>query len=272
MNQKTEKTRFTPPLDWQADIINTNPIFSALCQKFGDFNPDTWPSLPTLNQWFISDYSFVANDKLLDDGRYYENFIYATKTIPCRENNWHDFFGALIWCLFPNTKALLNQLHIAEINLHGLKKRSLLRNKLTLFDECGVIICLEPSAQQHAELLRTQQWQQSFVQQRADWWQGVKPVIFGHAMYEMATKPFIGLTAKCLFVDVPTGFSHWNETDTYSFLDQILCKQIANYGMLYDKQQLTPLPLLGVPTWYSENDNASFYNNSDYFRPLRRRQ
>jgi hypothetical protein len=271
MTQKINKTRFTPPADWQADIINTNPIFSHLCQKFGQFSSENWPSLQKLNQWLTNEYRFVANEALEQDGRYYEDFIFATKTIPCRENNWHDFFGALIWCLFPQTKALLNQLHIQEIKLHGFKQRSLLRNKLTLFDECGVVVCLEPNANHHAELLRTHQWQHSFCQLRSEWMQRVKPIVFGHAIYEMATKPFIGLTAKSVFIDVPAGFSGWNVTDTYSFLDQMLCNQIAKHGMLYDKQQLTPLPLLGVPTWYSANEDASFYLNTGYFRPARRR-
>ncbi|CAM5212301.1 hypothetical protein ALON55S_02729 [Alishewanella longhuensis] len=90
---------------------------------------------------------------------------------PTRAENWHDFFGALIWCLFPKTKALLNQLHMAEIAEHGQQQRSKLRNKLTLLDECGVLVCLEPEQLAHAELLRQHQWQQSFVTKRSDWWQ-----------------------------------------------------------------------------------------------------
>lgn len=271
MKHKNNKTRFSPPLDWQADIVNTQPIFAALSQKFGPFDSANWPSLVELNQWLASDYCFVTNEALEQDGRYYEEFIFATQTIPCRDRNWHDFFGALIWCLFPQTKALLNRLHIEQIQQHGSKQRSLLRNKLTLFDECGVVICYEPQAKQHIDFLRAHQWQQSFVQLRTDWWQSLKPVIFGHAIYEMATKPFIGLTAKALFIEVPVGFSQWHVTDTYSFLDQMLCNQIAKHGMLVDKQQLTPLPLLGVPTWYHANEDANFYNNTGYFRPARRR-
>ena len=189
--------------------------------------------------------------------------------MPTRNENWHDFFGGLIWCLFPKTKTLLNQLHMAEIAKHGAKQRSKLRNKLTLLDECGVIICLEPAMQQHAALLRTHQWQQTFVEQRSDWWQGVKPVIFGHAIYEMATRPFLGLTAKCLFIDVPEGFSRWPLTEAYRYLDGQLCSLIDN-GALLSTEQLTPLPLLGVPEWFAANENPQFYLNHDYFRPRRR--
>ncbi|MGI5310802.1 DUF3025 domain-containing protein [Rheinheimera sp. WS51] len=264
-----KKTRFNPPESWQANLLHINPIFADLSQSFGPFPAEDWPRLRLLNQAFASEYRFVANEALEQDGRYYEEFIFATKTIPCRAKNWHDFFGALIWCLFPKTKALLNQLHITEITQHGLKQRSKLRNKLTLFDECGVIICTESSAEAHQGLLRQHQWQQSFVKQRQDWWQSIRPVIFGHAIYEMATKPFIGLTAKAVFIEVPEGFSNWSLAQTYQFLDQALSHKIAKQNLLLDKQQLTPLPLLGVPAWYEANNQADFYLNTHYFRPKR---
>jgi len=250
-------------------LLSTNPLFADLCQSFAITQLPGWPDIGWLNHVAMqTPVQFVDNDKLAADGRYYEEYIYATKRVPTRNNNWHDFFGALIWCLFPGTKALLNQLHIAEISQHGQKQRSKLRNKLTLFDECGVIICLEPAAAVHATLLRQHQWQQSFVDRRTDWWQSIRPVIFGHAMYEMATAPFLGLTAKCLFLTVPAGFSQWSLTDAYSFLDQKLQQQIANGGLLLDNQQLTPLPLLGVPGWCDDNRQPGFYENTDYFRAL----
>ena len=270
MSQSTEKNRFTPPADWSAPLLLSNPIFKDLTEQFAVGSTKCWPDVTLLNSWRTQQqFSFVENALLEADGRYYEAFIFATKQIPTRYENWHDFFGALIWCLLPKTKALLNQLHMDEIAQHGLKQRSKLRNKLTLFDECGVIICLEPNAVVHADLLRAHQWQDSFVSQRTDWWQSIRPVIFGHAMYEMATAPFIGLTAKALFIAVPEGFTTWSLTAAYSFLDAKLHEQIANGALLLDNQQLTPLPLLGVPGWYNDNENTGFYHNTDYFRPKR---
>ena len=264
------KNRFTPPAGWDSQLLLDNPIFADLGQRFGIRQLTDWPDVVWLNQNLPDTVMrFVDNEMLSADGRYYEEYIFATQRVPTRKNNWHDFFGALIWCLFPNTKALLNQLHMAEIALYGLKQRSQLRNKLTLFDECGVVVCLEPDALAHADLLRTHQWQQSFVTKRQDWWQGIRPMVFGHAIYEMATAPFIGLTAKALFIEVPTGFSQWSLTAAYSFIDNKLHEQIANGALLLDNQQLTPLPLLGVPGWYNDNELTSFYQNTDYFRPQR---
>ncbi|SNY44206.1 Protein of unknown function [Arsukibacterium tuosuense] len=269
MQKNDLKTRFSPPPGWDSTLLAASSIFADLCQRIDLSQQHHWPDVARLNQWAgNSPFRFVADDALATDGRYYEEYIYATNNVPTRKDNWHDFFGALIWCLFPKTKALLNQLHMSEISQHGLKQRSKLRNRLTLFDECGVVICLEPEAAHHADLLRTHQWQQSFVDRRADWWQSIRPVIFGHAMYEMATAPFLGLTAKCLFIDVPAGFCHWSLTDAYSFLDQKMSQQIANGGLLLDNQQLTPLPLLGVPGWWDDNRRAEFYLNTAYFRAL----
>lgn len=258
------------PQHWQNAILSANPIFSDLLACFNLSTQADWPSPAELNGWRVDQrFQFVANALLEADGRYYEHFIYDTQQIPTRAENWHDFFGALIWCLFPKSKALLNQLHMAEIAEHGQQQRSKLRNKLTLLDECGVLVCLEPEQIAHAELLRNHQWQQSFVERRQEWWQGVRPVIFGHAIYEMATMPFIGLTAKSWFLAVPAGFSLWSLTDTYTFLDEMLAQQIANTETLLDNQQLTPLPLLGIPDWYAANSEQTFYANTEYFRPKR---
>lgn len=271
MSDFVVKNRFSAPVDWSAAYLTTNPVFQDLCAQFPLSQHTHWPDVAMLNTWRNDPlYTFVDNDLLAEDGRYYEEFIFANKQIPTRAENWHDLFGALIWILFPKTKALLNKMHMAEIAQHGQKQRSPLRNKLTLLDECGILVALEPAAFAHASLLREHQWQSSFWLQRAAWGQYIRPVVFGHAIYEMATQPFIGLTAKSWFMEVPAGFSKWPLTDVYTFLDEKLAEQIANTAALLDNQQLTPLPVLGIPGWYDENEQQLFYTNIDYFRPRRK--
>tara|TARA_R110002126_G_scaffold15664_11_gene63935 strand:+ start:808 stop:1023 length:216 start_codon:yes stop_codon:yes gene_type:complete len=51
-------------------------------------------------------------------------------------------------------------------------------------------------------------------------------------------------------------------TVAYSFPDQKMQQQIANGALLLNNAQLTALPLLGVPGWYSANIRASFYLNT----------
>ncbi|MEN3158492.1 DUF3025 domain-containing protein [Alkalimonas sp. NCh-2] len=265
------KPRFSPPANWQAELFQNNPIFHELQQMFQPASCSDWPTPDWLNsRRSNTDFCFVANELLEQDGRYYEDYIYATQQIPTRAENWHDLFGAFIWCLFPRTKALLNQLHIQEIKRAGLSPRTPLRNKITLLDECGVLIAHTSAQQSMVQQLQQHQWQQVFWQQRSLWWQQIRPVVFGHAIYEMATQPFIGLTAKCWFIEVPDDYFSWPLAKSYAYLDQQLCQQISlRPELLLQKLQLTPLPLLGVPAWCADNCQVAFYQNQDYFRPKR---
>ena len=82
---------------------------------------------------------FADQQLFKSDSRYYEQIIFKTKQVPTR-SNWHDFFNGVIWCQFPKTKQTFNALHIAEIGLQGSTKRTSVRDKLTHFDECGVVL------------------------------------------------------------------------------------------------------------------------------------
>lgn len=277
--------RFSPPLHWDSQLWQQNPIFADLTQLFALQTLTDFPSPEVLTGLLPAHaaVSFVDTVLLEQDGRYYEEFIFKRKEIPTRLNNWHDFFGALIWCLFPKTKTLLNQLHMAEIAEHGVKERSKLRNKLTLFDECGVLVLYQKSAEDVIAALRQHQWHYAFVGQRALWQNNtlaqsqaatasapaLAAMMFGHANYEMATRPFIGLTGKMLALEVCADFFHWPLRQRIDFIDTELEQQIANNDILRQQHQLTPLPLLGIPHWYAENQAAEFYQDVSYFRPKR---
>jgi len=264
--------KFVAPAGWDADIFSVNPIFSQLAAQFPLIEMTDFPSPELLTCWLhqhteLTDWRFVSHQRLEQDGRYYEDFIFETKQIPMRERNWHDFFGALIWCLFPRCKTRLNAMHRAELQQHGQQQRTKVRHKLTLLDECGVILCLPPDAWFMADLLRQHQWSDAFFQHRA-LWQKLQPLIFGHANYEMATRPFIGLTAKLWLIPLSAEQAQQLDTLCYSFVDQLLEKQLANPDNLLNHQQLTPLPLLGIPGWFMDQ-NQAFYQNTNYFRPKR---
>ncbi|WP_082971767.1 DUF3025 domain-containing protein [Rheinheimera sp. SA_1] len=275
----TKTARFVAPEHWDRHIWQHNPIFAELSTLFPLIALTDFPTVSELEHWRQQfrpqlPVRFVDNELLAADGRYYEAFIYHTQQVPTRYPNWHDLFGALIWCLFPNTKKLLNRLHIQEIDLHGASIRTELRNKLTLLDECGVLILHRQDQTNMVELLRQHQWQQAFVSHRHHWQgQSSEPTIaammFGHANYEMATRPFIGLTGKMLAMAVPDDFFSQSLRQRIDFIDTALSKQIANQGIFSDPLQLTPLPLLGVPGWFFANEQPDFYQNSAYFRPKR---
>lgn len=288
---KNQNVRFTAPTQWQAKLLTANPLFADLCQLFPIAMQSDFPTLAELNQWLALrqpqvTMQFVTDEVQAQDGRYYEVFIHQTGQIPTRNQNWHDLFGALIWCLFPATKTLLNQLHMQEIKLHGQQQRTKLRNKLTLLDECGVILAYSPAATELIEQLQQHQWHCAFVSQRDCWTTAaardtgsgatqenlaraqVMPLMFGHANYEMATRPFIGLTGKLLALPVADDFWQLPLAQRYAAIDNALSLQIANSDFLLQAAQLTPLPLLGVPGWYADNSAAEFYQDQQYFRPL----
>ncbi|RVU37681.1 DUF3025 domain-containing protein [Rheinheimera riviphila] len=281
--QPTKTARFVAPEQWDDQIWLENPIFAELTTLFPLASCTDFPNVMALDNWrqqFRPEFRpelpvrFVDNELLAADGRYYEAFIYHTRQVPTRYPNWHDLFGALIWCLFPQTKKLLNQLHIREIELHGASIRTALRNKLTLLDECGVLILYRQQQANVVEMLRQHQWQHAFVSQRHCWFgqgnnPGVTAMMFGHANYEMATRPFIGLTGKMLAMVVPDDFFSQSLRQRIDFIDTALSEQIANQGIFGDPLQLTPLPLLGVPGWFFANEQPDFYQNSAYFRPKR---
>ncbi len=265
--------RFTPYEQWHPQLVSggafehLNLLFNLNLQS--DWPKCDWfsPFLTAVNE---NNRPIVFKDDALftEEERYYEQIIFETGCVPTRQQNWHDLFGGLIWCLFPKTKALLNKRHVDEINVHGTKQRGKHRNALTLFDECGVILAVTDS--QWPTILREHQWHSAFVDMRAQWGQSINAYIFGHANYEMLTKPYIGLTGKAFFVKVPDDTFCKDLAEQYAYLDTVLYEMIAKHDCLCDNSLLSPLPLLGVPGWYDENQNVEFYSNTDYFRPKRR--
>jgi hypothetical protein len=131
-------------------------------------------------------------------------------------------------------------------------------------------VILAISDKKWQQWLREHQWQTAFVEHRNQWGKTIKPFIFGHANYEMLTKPYIGLTGKALFVCVPDEIFCKDLVTQYQYLDHAVYEMIKTDNCLADNKQLSPLPLLGVPGWHDENNDESFYNNTDYFRPKRR--
>ena len=200
----------------------------------------------------------------------YEEVIYKTGQVPTRDKSWHDLFGALVWCLFPQTKAKVNQLHHIDIQEFGKEERTKRRNALTLFDECGVVIVSKNN--KLLDALRNHRWQEVFVENRDLWFdkseQGIAAYQFGHANYEMLTKPFEGLTGKWLLIDASAELTSLPLSSQYRLLDQKL-SALLEAGALDDNSKMSPLPLLGVPGWYDKNQEPSFYDNTDYFRPKR---
>ena len=198
--------------------------------------------------------SFVPQDAL-PAGAAYEAHIFATGTVPTRDN-LHDFFNGLMWLHFPQAKRRLNELQAAEIARTGVgRHRGALRDALTLFDENGAVLDAPPVLW---EALAARDWRRLFITERACW-QEARLLVFGHALLEKLVSPRKPATAHVL-------------------LAQSAIKSIANddavIAAALDPAHLAskpflPLPVLGIPGWWAGNSNFSFYDDSDVFRPHR---
>ncbi|MEP4891652.1 MAG: DUF3025 domain-containing protein [Aliiglaciecola sp.] len=240
------------------------------------------------------EFTFKCQDSMAETGDYYETIIFKHRVIPTRPNSWHDLFNGLVWLNFPKTKTLLNRWHVEDIQSYGLTPRTHRRNQITLFDECGIVLAVSDSM--FCENLANHQWQKVFIEDRHKWDNHdamfndeikadfnmdshvnshehkpqIKAFVFGHANYEMLLNPFIGLTGKWLPIKVDDSFFTENHTRQLSILDSSLYEFLCSKNALSDSGKLAPIPLLGIPGWYFQNQNRDFYLNQDYFRPARK--
>ena len=197
---------------------------------------------------------FVSQSELPTD-KAYEQFIFETRTVPTRDN-LHDFFNGLCWLTFPLLKKRLNELQAAEIARGGVQPvRGPVRDALTLFDENAAILSApEPLW----DALEARDWRRLFVNLRP-LWTDARLVLFGHALLEKLVTPRKAITAHVYRANPPLG--------TLAELDAWLSAELSS-GKLSTKP-FVPLPVLGVPGWWPENENFSFYDDSFVFRPPR---
>ena len=195
----------------------------------------------------------------LPEGLAYEQFIHATGTVPTRDN-LHDFFNGLCWMAFPQTKKKLNQLQAAEIAREGVQQtRGAVRDALTLFDENAAFLHA-PQALWDALLARD--WQRLFVDLRPLWAEA-RIVLFGHALLEKLVFPRKPITAHVYRSQyaINSGADGFTvaQFDTWMAAD-------VNAAWLTGKP-FAPLPVLGVPGWWPDNESPSFYEDILVFRP-----
>lgn len=198
---------------------------------------------------------FVSQIELPSDIAY-ESFIYLHKRVPTRDN-LHDFFNGLCWLRFPKTKSRLNFLQAQEITSQGVgSTRGPLRDALTLFDEN---VFLLQSSDALWQALQDRDWIKLFVQLR-DGWQSAHVVTFGHALLEKLVTPYKSITAHVYRIA-----SNVDAQDDQALDDWLASNLQPNFMAT---KPFLPLPVLGIPGWWSENEDASFYSDSRVFRPV----
>ncbi len=201
---------------------------------------------------------FVLPDAATPDCGYEER-AFHTGEVLTRSANWHDAYNAEVWLEFPLAKAALNRRHVEALvvsRAQGTQERGRVRDRLTQFDECGVIVAgMSPDLW---EALCTHRWRTVFVDHRAELIATTRFLIFGHASRDLLRAPFVGLCGKAIRLE---------ETEL-SAIDDELARRLTSA----DFQIPWPaLPLLGIPGMTADNEDAAYYDDTRQFRPLRTR-
>jgi Protein of unknown function (DUF3025) len=260
---------------WDSSFAARSKMFEPLQTVAEAVQGAAWPTPPLLNVLAVQrevrsgggqPLQFVAPSGL-PGAAGYELGIHDKGEAPLRAANWHDLFNALAWLAFPRTKAALNRAHAAELRAGAGgagEQRNVRRDALTLFDESGVLVLSSESAVLDA--IRAFEWKRVFWTERETLLKTTRFVVFGHALYEKALTPYVGMTGHALLLEMPPGAPGVEVADAAAAQ--------AVQASIEQPRDLSPLPVLGVPGWWDANSAESFYDNTEYFRPgrLRSRQ
>jgi hypothetical protein len=266
-------------MDWNAARERlAAPIFAPLAPALARLPAERWPTLEELTE--LARGAETARGKALRfvkprerndrERRYYEQHIAETGEVETREN-WHDLFNALAWITYPQAKARINAQHAAILGEGGeaeARKRSPERDALTLFDEGGVIV-----ASSSAGLLRHVvdfEWKALFWERREEVGEKMRFFVFGHACYEQALQPYIGMVAKTIFAPVSEFFFMLGLDSQLEEVDRLVASHFASRARFASPKSMAPMPVLGVPGWHFAAQDEAFYDDPDHFRSKRR--
>lgn len=189
----------------------------------------------------------------------YEQTIRDTGQVPTRlqpPGMLHDWFNALAWLAFPCLKGRLNEMQAAAIDAAGIgERRGALRDAITVFDESGVLFVCDDA--QLIDALRSFDWQRLFVAQRARFADAVVVHVVGHALHEKLLAPYKALCGHAWVVPA-------DPRTPLAELDRGVAQMLTPQTL--QRRAFTPLPLLGVPGWWSANEDPLFYNDPAVFR------
>lgn len=289
------KNRGLPPIplaEWNREALLQSPLFAPLHPVIASLQTTGFPTLQDYNALLDNHQPSILVQSgaqlrfvpqvfgKLPFEKQYEPRCHLKGEVPTRANNWHDLFNALVWLTFPKSKAAINARHYRALMNENVAKevgssseRGAVRDVITLLDESGVIVVY--SDPELAGLLRNFEWKELFWQRREQ----VKPqssrqamgfYLIGHGLYEKALQPYVGITGQGLLMAVDPEFFSWSPIERLAHLDSLLAGYLAEPEHLRTTRDLSPVPLLGVPGWAADNDNAAYYDNTAYFRPGRR--
>ena len=214
--------------------------------------------------------SFVAQDAL-GPRMPYEMHVAMHDQVPTRDN-LHDLFNALVWGVWPQLKLAFNRLHAQALAGDGgeARRRGPVRDALTLWDENGAVLIAPPALW---AALRAHDWPRLFGPLRPLWAHS-RLWLVGHALMEQLLSPRKGLTAHVWLIPEAENahalqlLGDQGEAAAQAWVDARVGQQLRAIDLC--PKPFTPLPVLGVPGWWSANEAPGFYDDPAVFRPLRK--
>jgi hypothetical protein len=269
-----------PLQDPNKDALLRSTLFAPLHPVIARLQSDGFPTLDALNAE-LEQHPIVVESgctlRFVEQGlgklafeAQYEPRCYLTGEVQTRRENWHDLLNAWVWLTYPKTKAAINTRHYQALMSKAPtdSQRGAVRDTNTLMDESGVIVAYSDEAL--AGLLRDFHWKSLFWDRREEVQEGMGFYLFGHGLYEKALKPYVGMTGQGLLLAVIPDFFSWSQSAQLAHLDERLAEYLADPNHCRSTRELSPVPLLGIPGWTVDNESASYYDNTAYFRPGRR--
>ncbi|HVY04986.1 MAG TPA: DUF3025 domain-containing protein [Burkholderiales bacterium] len=263
---------------WNVDWLTRSDMFAPLRVAGGRLPDIGWPNPELLNAMADAGGRIVNAQgtrvrfvnpsragKGFEDG--FEPRAYLKGEVQVRPLDWHDLFNALVWMTFPTAKAVINARHYETLSSAASSSRSAVGDALTMFDEDGVVVL--SSDTELLELVRAFRWKELFWKRREDVRKRMRFFLFGHALYQKALNPFVGMTGKAILQAVPDSFANLSTPAQVAQADRLVAAYLWDRSRMNGGRELSPLPVLGVPGWHAANEEERFYEDSGYFRPGR---
>jgi len=253
-------------------VLASQPLYGAIARHYVALSGDALPDVGRLNDALVQAVvpprnatgrriRFVQPDA---SELAYEVRIHEHGEVATRPYNWHDFFNALVWMSFPQTKAALNALHVRHGD-HPGTGRGPIRDAATQFDESGIVVLSSDAGL--LDLLARRCWKELFWDHRAAVVAHMRFLVFGHGLYDALRAPFYRMCGRAALIEVPEDIVMSDVAGQCEHADAVLAQRFADGGWYPRPRVLMALPLLGIPGVTQESECQEYYEDREQFQP-----
>jgi len=140
------------------------------------------------------------------------------------------------------------------------------RDAATIFDENAALLVVRASSagRELVDELRAHCWDAALFEKRDMFGRDAQVWLFGHALMEKLVAPRKAITAHTRVVFAGDAYFELPLDAQRAWIDERVTADLASGELT--TSSFTPLPVLGVPGWWPDQD-AAFYADAGVFRP-----